>query len=71
MAKGCGVSKGATVTTLEDLDQVFQQALREDGPWFIVAKIQEEEYMSLAPNEPEMTLYRFRSTYKPPELPAH
>ena len=60
VAKGCGVSKGATVTTLEDLDQVFQQALREDGPWFIVAKIQEEEYMSLAPNEPEMTLYRFR-----------
>jgi len=71
VAKGCGISKGATVTTLEDLDQVFQQALREDGPWFIVAKIQEEEYMSLAPNEPEMTLYRFRSTYKPPELPAH
>ena len=71
VAKGCGIPKGTTVTTLEDLDQVFQQALREDGPWFIVAKIQEVEYMPVSPIEPEMTLYRFRNTYKPPESPAH
>ena len=64
VANGCGIAKSATVSTLEDLDQVFQQALAEDGPWFIVAKIQEVEYMPVAPIEPEMTLYRFRNSFK-------
>ena len=36
-----------------------------------MSKIEEAEYMPLAPYEPEMTLYRFRSTYRPPELPSH
>ena len=32
-------------------------------PWFIVAKIEETEYMPVAPIEPEMTLYRFRESF--------
>ena len=71
VARGCGIPRCTTVRTLESLDQAFQQALREDGPWFIVAKIEETEEMPLCPNEPEMTLYRFRSTYRPPEAPQH
>jgi len=44
---------------------VFLDALDGDGPWFIVAKIQEEEeYLPVAPVEPEMTLYRFRKTFQ-------
>ncbi len=54
-----------------DLDQVFQQALAEDGPWFIVAKIEETDYLPVSPVEPEATLYRFRGTYKAPEMPGH
>ena len=43
---------------------MFREALSEDGPWFIVAKIEEEEeYQPVAPVEPEMTLYRFRKTF--------
>ena len=69
VAQGCGIPKSATVRTLEELDQAFSKALREDGPWFIVAKIQEAEYLPVAPIEPEMTLYRFRGTFRPPEGP--
>ena len=36
---------------------------QKDGPWFIVAKIVEEEYLPVAPIEPELTLYRFRESF--------
>ena len=64
VARGCGIAKTATVREEEELQTVLMQALEEDGPWFIVAKIEEEaEYMPVAPIEPEMTLYRFRNTF--------
>ena len=64
VARGCGIAKTATVRDEEELQTAFMQALEEDGPWFIVAKIEEEaEYMPVAPIEPEMTLYRFRNTF--------
>ena len=64
VAKACGLSRVATVGTLEDLDQTFQQALREDGPWFIVAKIQEAEYLPASPKEPEINVYRLREAFR-------
>ncbi len=64
VAQGCGIVKTATVWDEEELATVFAQALEEGGPWFIVAKIQEEdEYMPVSPVEPEMTLHRFRQTF--------
>jgi sulfopyruvate decarboxylase subunit beta len=63
VAQSCGINHTATVSDLEDLGAAFQTALSQDGPWFIVAKIQEAEYMPVAPVEPEFTLYRFRNTY--------
>ena len=64
VAQGCGIVKTATVWDEEELATVFAQALEEEGPWFIVAKIQEEdEYMPVSPVEPEMTLHRFRGTF--------
>ncbi len=64
VAQGCGIVKTATVWDEEELATVFAQTLEEEGPWFIVAKIQEEdEYMTVSPVEPEMTLYRFRRTF--------
>ena len=57
VAQGCGIVKTATVWDEEELATVFAQALEEEGPWFIVAKVQEEdEYMPVSPVEPEMTL---------------
>ncbi len=63
VAKGCGIPRTATVRDEEELESVFMQALSEDGSWFIVAKVEEEEYLPVAPIEPEMTLYRFRKTF--------
>ena len=63
VARGCGIEKTATVRDEEELLSVFHQALDEAGPWFIVAKIQEEEYLPVSPVEPEMTLYRFRKSF--------
>ncbi len=64
VAEGCGIEKTATVTDEEELESALMQALEQDGPWFIVAKIREEaESMPVAPNEPELTLHRFRASY--------
>jgi sulfopyruvate decarboxylase subunit beta len=64
VARACGIDRTATVRDEEELADVFREALSEDGPWFIVAKIEEEEeYQPVAPVEPEMTLYRFRKTF--------
>lgn len=63
VAQSCSIPKTATVNNLEDLETVFCDALEQDGPWFIVAKIEETEYMPVAPIEPEMTLYRFRESF--------
>ncbi len=66
VAHSCGIGKTATVRDLETLAEALDRALAEPGPWFIVAKIAEaEEYMPVAPVEPEFTLYRFRNTYVP------
>jgi sulfopyruvate decarboxylase subunit beta len=63
VAQGCGICRTATVADLEGLETVFRTALQEEGPWFIVAKIQEADYMPVAPIEPELTLYRFRKSF--------
>ena len=63
VAVACGIGRTATVSNLEELESVFQQAMGEDGPWFIVAKIEEGEPPPVSPVEPEMTLYRFRNTF--------
>ena len=63
VARACGITATATVRDLEKLESVFLQALAEDGPWFIVAKVEEDEHPPQTPVEPEITLHRFRSTY--------
>jgi len=63
VAQSCGIRRTATVADLEELESLFRTALEEDGPWFIVAKIQETEYLPVAPIEPELTLYRFRNSF--------
>lgn len=63
VANSCSIKNTSTVRDLESLDAVMQRAMTEDGPWFIVAKIEETEYMPVSPIEPEMTLYRFRNSF--------
>ncbi|MCH8226764.1 MAG: hypothetical protein IIC97_12945, partial [Chloroflexi bacterium] len=64
VAQSCGIGHTATVTDMEELETEFRIALEREGPCFIVAKIQEAEYMEVAPIEPEVTLHRFRNTFQ-------
>ena len=64
VARSCGIDNTEVVDNLEELKTVFSKALIEDGPWFIVAKIQESGSLPVAPVEPEFTLYRFRESFK-------
>ena len=70
VAASCGISHTITVRDLEELQGALSNALAEDGPHFIVAKIEEAEYMPVAPVEPEFTLYRFRNTFVEPQRPV-
>ena len=63
VAQGCGIEKTQLVDDLESLSEVFDRALTEDGPWFIVAKIDETDYLPVPTPEPEFTLYRFRNSF--------
>jgi sulfopyruvate decarboxylase subunit beta len=63
LAQSCGIRHTATVSGLEELESVFRAALQDEGPWFIVAKIQEAEYLPVSPIEPEFTLYHFRNSF--------
>ena len=63
VAQSCGISNTATVSDEESLLGVFRQALVADGPWFIVAKVEETTYLPGTPIEPELTLHRFRESF--------
>ena len=63
VAQSCGIVQSSTVRDLEELESAFRTALQGEGPWFIVAKIQETEYLPVAPIEPELTLHRFRNSF--------
>ncbi len=72
VAQSCGISHTKTVTDLEDFEAAVSEALASsDGPYFIVAKIEESGgTTSVAPVEPELTLYRFRDTFVEPRKPG-
>ena len=64
VSKSCGIEKSFLVKTKEEFDLTFKRALTEDGPWAIVAKI-EQGNGPKAPSvyEPEFNLINFRNTY--------
>ena len=66
VAQGCGIPRTATVSSEAELEDIFRTALASDGPWFIVAKIEEAGHIPTGPVEPEMTLFRFRETFLGP-----
>jgi sulfopyruvate decarboxylase subunit beta len=72
VAQSCGITHTKTVTDLEDFEAAVSEALASsDGPHFIVAKIEEAGgTTSVAPVEPELTLYRFRDSFVEPRKPG-
>ena len=64
VSKSCGIEKSFLVKTIEDFDLIFKKALTEDGPWAIVAKIEQGDGPKApAVYEPEFNLLSFRDSY--------
>ena len=63
VARAAGVPRVEAVLTLEELEQALDRALQDDGPWCIVAEVQEQGAAQRPPVEPEANLSLFRSTF--------
>ena len=59
IAEGAGIEKSCQVEDLEGLDQAIVTALREEGPWFICAKVQETGPSPGAPFDVDVNVVRF------------
>ena len=63
IARGAGIPKVAAVTTIEGFEEALEQAIAEDGPWCIVAEIEERGHGSRPAFNLDENLLRFRRTF--------
>ncbi len=59
IAHGAGFEKVETVQTQEAFENIFRQALREPGPWIIVAVVDAERATGRPPKSPTYIKHRF------------
>jgi thiamine pyrophosphate-dependent acetolactate synthase large subunit-like protein len=59
LAQGAGFEKVETVATQEAFEGAFSRALREPGPWIIVAMIDTERAAGRPPKSPTYIKHRF------------
>ena len=59
IAHGAGIEKSFQVEDLETLEKTIVRALREEGPWFICAKVQETGPSKGAPFDIDINVIRF------------
>lgn len=63
VAKGAGIARVASVSSLKALEGIVDQAMAEDGPWFIVAKVEEKRRVPRPEVMIEENLVRFRNAF--------
>jgi len=63
-ARGAGIRRVEAVATLPDLDNALVTALRENGPWCIVAEVEEKGRAPRPDVQLEANLLRFQSTFE-------
>ncbi len=63
IAKGSGIPKVAKVSTIEAFEEALDRAINEDGPWCIVAQIEEQGHGPRPAFNVEENLLRFRRTF--------
>ena len=63
VAKGSGIRKVARVSTIEAFEEALDRAIAEDGPWCIVAEIEEHGHGPRPDFNMEENLVRFRRTF--------
>jgi len=59
IARGAGFQQVTTVETQEAFEQAFTRALREPGPWILVALIDNERAAGRPPKSPTYIKHRF------------
>jgi sulfopyruvate decarboxylase subunit beta len=52
VARGCGLERACTVRDADEADKAMAQALRDPGPWLIVAKLDPSPTVVLEPDDP-------------------
>ncbi len=64
VAEGCGIGKTRRASTVEEFEEALDEAMREDGPWFIHALVEEPGGRARRPVvAAEENLLRFRRTF--------
>ena len=64
IAKAAGIPRVAAVSTIEAFEEALDQAVREDGPWCIVADVEERGRPKRPILDIEANLLRFRRTFE-------
>jgi thiamine pyrophosphate-dependent acetolactate synthase large subunit-like protein len=59
IARGAGLQRVATARDLEEWTAAIGRALREDGPWFILAHVDQATSFTRAPRRPVFNKERF------------
>ena len=63
VAKASGIPRVARVSTVEAFEETLERAIAEDGPWCIVAEIEEHGHGARPAFNVEENLLRFRRTF--------
>ncbi|MDA1174706.1 MAG: thiamine pyrophosphate-dependent enzyme [Chloroflexi bacterium] len=63
IARASGIAHVIRVASLEDFEDALDHAVNEDGPWCIVADIEEHGHGARPPVSAEENLLRFRRTF--------
>lgn len=63
IARGAGIRNAVAVSDLSELELVLDQAFAQEGPWCIVAFIEERGHAPHPALEPEYNLHRFRQGF--------
>lgn len=63
IARASGIPQVARVSTIEAFEEALDRAVSEDGPWCIVADIEEHGHGARPPVSVEENLLRFRRTF--------
>ena len=64
IASAAGIPRVAAVSTIEAFEEALDQAAREDGPWCIVADVEERGRPTRPILDIEANLLRFRRTFE-------
>src|SRR5579884_53890 len=59
IARGAGIERVATASDLEGFARAIERALRDEGPWFVLARVEQATSFARAPRRPISVRDRF------------